>query len=224
MIEHEAARVPLVNRYYLYTLFGRALNHEPDEALLDALGSRHTRDALAVAQLLEDADRDVPAPFAALPSPQEAKSDYTKLLIGPDRLPVSPWESVHVTGDDLLFQKHTLEVREAYRQAGFRTAGRKAQPDDHIATELDFLAALAHRAYEAAEATDDALLASALGASQAFLKEHLLQWVDAFATGVAAATLATCLYPQIAELVARFARCDLRFVEGLLGQLRKTDE
>jgi TorA maturation chaperone TorD len=222
MIEHEAALVPLVNRSYLYTLFGRVLNHDPDDALLEALGSPHTRDALAAAHLAEEGEKGAPALLVALPSPQEARADYTKLFIGPGRLPVSPWESVHVTGDDLLFQKHTLEVREAYRQAGFRTTGRQAQPDDHIATELDFLAALAHQAYEAAEAKDDALLASALGASRTFLEEHLLQWVDAFAAGVAAAALATRLYPQIAELVARFARCDLRLVDGLLGQLRSS--
>lgn len=62
---------------------------------------------------------------------------------------VAPWESVYVSPDRLVFQASTLAVRDAYGAAGFVAKNKGAEPDDHIATECDFMAKLAAQAAEA---------------------------------------------------------------------------
>ncbi len=60
--------------------------------------------------------------------------EYTRLFIGPHRLPVQPYESWWVDGK--LMGKSLLKVKRDYRKAGIVKARDYAEPEDHVAFEL----------------------------------------------------------------------------------------
>lgn len=70
---------------------------------------------------------------------KELQQDHTYLfyMVGVSR--TSPYESVYRTDDRTLFGPSTLEVRNAYRQAGLELATNAQEPDDHIGLEFAFL-------------------------------------------------------------------------------------
>ena len=101
----------------------------------------------------------------------ELKQDYTYLFYQVSQSKVSPFESVWRSDDQTLFGPITLEVRAAYKDAGFELAADTSQPDDHIGAELDFLSRLFARAAQEAEsqqATHD------IEAARSFASDHLL--------------------------------------------------
>ena len=101
----------------------------------------------------------------------ELKQDYTYLFYQTTLSRLSPYESVWRTDDQTLFGPTTLEVRNAYKEAGFELAADTSQPDDHIGAELDFLGRLLERAAQnsgSEQATRD------IERARAFASDHLL--------------------------------------------------
>lgn len=183
MNNDDAVAVVLANRCFLYRYLWRLFAFEPDEDLLSTVQSDRVREALDLAdsddsrlvdghrlllELLEDQDMDA------------LKSEYVKLFIGPGEIPAPLWESVYVVGEDLLFQQSTLDVREAYRAAGFQAAGYPHEADDHVGIELDFMATLAEKTLEAWNAGNRDEMADTLLTQDRFLEEHLHAWLPAF--------------------------------------------
>ena len=85
----------------------------------------------------------------------QIKGDYTQLFIGPHKVLVPPWESVHVSYTGLIFQKETLNVRKWYANFGLQFEKLHKEPDDHIGIELAFLSHLSGRAAQAIEQEDE---------------------------------------------------------------------
>lgn len=106
----------------------------------------------------------------------ELKQDYTFLFYQASVSHISPYESVWRTDDQTLFGPTTLEVRAAYKAAGFELATDQSQPDDHLGTELNFISQLFARA---AEADEDAAAAD-IEAARAFLSDHTLVFASYF--------------------------------------------
>ncbi|MCY4077417.1 MAG: molecular chaperone TorD family protein [Acidobacteria bacterium] len=102
--------------------------------------------------------------------------DFNRLFVGPGEMRAAPWESVYRSKTKLTFQEPTLAVRALYERFGFESPAIHREPDDHLALELDFLAALSALAAEAARDGDGERLATCFSTQQAFLKEHLLAW------------------------------------------------
>ncbi|MER2605889.1 MAG: molecular chaperone TorD family protein [Siculibacillus sp.] len=88
---------------------------------------------------------------------------------------VSPSESPWIDPEGLVSQDPMFEVRDWYRHYGLQVANWRMRPDDHLVSQLVFLAhlfELEDRPHAAADAAR-------------FLDRHLLRWIGAFATGVA---------------------------------------
>lgn len=216
----------LSNRHFLYTYVSRVFAAEPDEAFLSFVEDDHTQEECA---LLDDAKKRgfvlqqaVVAILSGMPEGDSKveclRSEYTKLFIGPGKLPASPWESVYITGEPLLFQESTLKVREAYRAAGFEAAGYPHEADDHIAIELNFLAVLAQKTLDAC-AADDADTAKDLIDHQAqFLKKHILAWVNQFADRLTASKVSE-FYSACANLASYVCKRDVDILNELLASL-----
>lgn len=141
---------------------------------------------------------------------------------------VAPWESVYATGERLVMQPSTLAVREAYASAGFTARNKGSEPDDHVATECDFMAKMAERAADAASVGDKAACAGVLRVSRLFLRDHLAAHADGFADAFAEAAEkgaddgaseviggAVALYGSAARFAAAFYRVD----EALLTEM-----
>jgi TorA maturation chaperone TorD len=88
---------------------------------------------------------------------------------------VSPTESYWLTEDHLERQAPMFEVRHWLDHYGLTAADWRKRADDHLVTELLFLARLLE------EASPDTL-----GDAAHFLDTHLLRWSAAFCAGVAA--------------------------------------
>lgn len=186
----EIVAAALADRTLLYTYLWRAFCDEPDQTFLDAVADPVI--PIALGALLGEGSDTVEAQgrLASLASEEDAldrlKGDYVRLFIGPSRLPAPPWESVYVTGERLLFQQSTLDVREAYRFAGYQSTGYPHAADDHLATELGFMRALALDSERACASGDGERLAVLLSRQIMFLSEHINAWVPRFADEISA--------------------------------------
>lgn len=129
--------------------------------------------------------------------------EYASLFVGPGRVGASPWESSYRSKDGLVMGRTTLSVAESYRSAGYESMGHGHVPDDHIATELFFMASLCKD-----EGTEEKQLA--------FLDTHLGTWTGDFARQVGQAD-ATGAYAAAAAVVADFVRRDKSLVAELIA-------
>jgi len=211
----------LANRQFLYALFGRILGEEPTAELVDLLGSGQTALEFSLFGPAEgDYARFLAAIDGLVAEGEEGLSrlsgEYTYLFIGPHVLPSPPWESVHVSGVRQIFQERTLEVRNFYRSMGFLPASYPSVADDHIAIEMNFMAELAGQSLEAYQAGAEGRLGYLLERQQAFLKEHVLDWIRAFGDGLGLQKRTGPFYQLAAQAAAYFCEQDRILLEELM--------
>ena len=222
----EAAEVLLADRTYLYTLLHKVFGREPDAEMLEILTSEATAEAFSLLSEEEgDVMSKVPAFLAEVKNDaskadfiERVREEYNRLFVGPVKLVAPPWESVYRGKEAMLFQESTLEVRQAYRKYGLKTASEHRVADDSLALELDFMRHLAVRAQEALAAGDDAAVKEALTGSADFLREHLLVWIPKFLDKMKDAPT-DCLYPQMSLILSEFLPKDGQVVSELLGAI-----
>ena len=217
-------------RVHLYRWFQAVLGVEPfsenldwifDEASFETLGLFVDEENEGVASLLEKV-KQVAQRYRENPDEvlDRMKDDYTAIFIGPGRLPFYHWESVYVQKEPVLFQKVTLEVRNAYRNAGFLPQEYPHVADDHVALELDFMMRLSMRIQEAYGTGNERQLQEALAASKGFLCRHLLRWTKSYASCAAKTGERYCLYPHAVQLLEGVLESDreaLSQIEKIFG-------
>jgi TorA maturation chaperone TorD len=101
-------------------------------------------------------------------------SEYTRLFIGPYKLPCPPWESVYSSPKRLMMQDAAANAMKLYHEAGLTLGNAEVMPD-HIGAELNFLALLLQRTHSESDSKD-----GCLGITEKLLNEHLLKWVPDF--------------------------------------------
>ena len=104
---------------------------------------------------------------------EELLWDYTRLFIGPYKLPCPPWESVYTSPKRLMMQEAADQVNKLYKEAGLEINSNDVMPD-HIGAELNFLAVLLQKALSQTEKD------FYMGIAGRFLAEHLLKWLPNF--------------------------------------------
>lgn len=100
-------------------------------------------------------------------------SEYTRLFIGPYKLPCPPWESVYTSPKRLMMQDAAGQVRKLYGEAGLSINTDEVMPD-HISAELGFLAFLLQKMHSG-DGGDDCL-----EIREKLLNDHLLKWMPDF--------------------------------------------
>ena len=128
------------------------------------------------------------------------KIDYDNLFFTNGGV-TSPYESVYLSKDHLLFEEQTILVRRWYAKYGLQAEQFNQIPDDHIGLELSFLGHLAMETITAIDQDDEFKVASTLRGQLDFLKDHPTLWVDQWADRVNSKA-ATDYYRGIALLVA----------------------
>lgn len=218
-MESETIELLLANRSFLYALVARAFVEEIDENYVRILASEHAREEMRLVD--SDVTERIVEVFDSLVKELSkpgmvdvARREYVRILVGPGTLRANPWETVQLSGKRSLFQPGVLEVRDAYRAAGFLPVRVREVPDDFIGVELDFLAKLAEKAFDEFEA-DDPSWRNTLAQSRAFLDKHLLKWVGLFADAVAA-EYGDVLYARFSRLSALIADRDRELLESML--------
>lgn len=137
--------------------------------------------------------------------------DYQSLFVGPGRPHAVPYESVYRGKEGLLFEEPTFDVRRTYETFGLVAPELNREPDDHIALEFSFLAHLCLTALDALERADDLTVDQCLAAEQAFLVDHLLQWVP------------LVLDAMVVQAGSEFYRGVAQLARGVLAQGSMTD-
>ena len=118
--------------------------------------------------------------------------DYTRLFIGPYKLPCPPWESVYTSQKKLMMQDAADDARRAYAELGLAVDDTSVMPD-HIGAELSFLALVYERAGEKNWRQSDRIRIG-----DAFLNDHLKIWAPQFTADMEMATEAP-LYKALAK-------------------------
>lgn len=105
--------------------------------------------------------------------------DYTRLFTGTGIPLAPPYESVYRDGDRLIFGKTTADVTGFYRKHNWESRFRDKIPDDHLGTELLFLAYLIEEYLAALTMQKKAVMANA---ALSFIREHLLSWLHSWSS------------------------------------------
>lgn len=112
------------------------------------------------------------------------QQDYQRLFCSAPLPHIVPRESAYRGGGQLC-DEPTVATRQAYAEAEFRPNSLSALPDDHIATELDFMAYLyqqaAHALHHDWNGTERWLTRK-----QLFVQRHLKLWMPIFCDEVVA--------------------------------------
>ena len=101
--------------------------------------------------------------------------EYTRLFIGPYKLPCPPWESVYMSPKRLMMQEAYDEVRDFYNRAGL-TVNNQGIMADHIGAELNFLAVVLQKANSEPKKNQ-----YYWDLASGFFAEHIIKWVPQFA-------------------------------------------
>lgn len=146
---------------------------------------------------------------------KDMAADHAATLLGMSAAPVSPYESVHTSSEELMMQEARDRAVAAYRASGFAVAEDCHVPEDHIATELAFMAGLGERAAAqlglmlSGEVTGDAAgeamaqAETAMNAQLDFLEKSLLPWVPGFCD-VLERRAFTGFYRGVAQMLREF--------------------
>jgi len=100
--------------------------------------------------------------------------DYTRLFVGPYRLPCPPWESMYTSSKRLLLQEASDLVRAVYDRAGLALGDPNVFPD-HIGAELNFMAILLEKIE-----TGSGEQETCRKLANDFLDQHLGNWLPRF--------------------------------------------
>lgn len=228
--QNDSIAIFLANRHYLYELLQHIFGHEPSYELIEIAASEHAKEALQL--LLDDNDDDPKLGdfLTVLAGLKQAistdadgtldklKGEYTYLMLGPNKLPAPPWESVYLSEERTIFQESTLRVRQAYLNYQFLPANYPHEADDHIALELDFMAHLAKLAQERFEEENIEEVKGLLSDQKAFLEGHLLVWIGDFAEQIQLSKT-HLFYPQMAVLTAQVLKKDTAALDELISLL-----
>lgn len=144
--------------------------------------------------------------------------EYTRLFIGPERLPTPPWESAYCNESRLLFQIETLAVRKFYLKYGFISPVPGSEAEDHLGLELDFMAKLIDLALSEIDSQNRARVQTILSDQKVFLEEHLLKWVPALCQDIVQ-NADTGFYQGLAKVLEGVLILDLQGLNEMLQEL-----
>lgn len=210
-------------RAFMYDLLRRAFLQEPsleflaflkESGLLDGFPFQEDQQEIAegvaeIRTLMREKDITSPEVYDSL------HWDYTRMFIGPDRLPAPLWESAYLSKERLLFQEQTLQVRQAYLKYHFLPKQLGQEADDHLGLELDFMYQLTLQAKEAMEKEDLDKLKQIFLDQKDFLENHLLLWVPELTLKIKESAKLS-FYPGIAKILKGYLTLDLEALEELL--------
>ncbi|OLN32545.1 TorD/DmsD family molecular chaperone [Desulfosporosinus metallidurans] len=110
--------------------------------------------------------------------------EFNRLFVGPTSPAAPPYESVYLSPDHLVMQEQTLAVRKLYIQEGLQALAQGGEPDDFIATELEFAAYLLRRIKIVQLAKKDVQAFHYENLYHEFWGQHLGRWLGPFAQTV----------------------------------------
>lgn len=213
---NEQASLALTDRAAPYGLLARLFNREIDEGLLEGLRALPFPEDTGSASF-DEANRLMGSYLAAAGehTRTELAVDFARLFVvrrRSTRTAPYPNESVHTSEEHLVMDRARDEVRALYRAEGLQASDAVRLGEDHIALELEFMQVMVERAATACNEGDEEELCRLLDVQAAFLDDHLLNWVPAFAATMEE-TAQTDFYRGLAKLLVAHLREDRTLVD-----------
>ena len=212
----EERRHTMIQRANCYTLLADLYHCRPNEPALErfkaGIASLQTSDEALNRAAGELARALGVAPVAQLLKP--LSDDYAKVFLGAGFFTTDaayPIESVYTTPGRLVMQEAWEAVCTTYADAGFECRPGEELHEDHLAVELDFLAAVAERAARALERDDENGWRDELVLSAVFLRAHPLVWIDDFVADVERCAKSDFI-KALAHFTAELLKADLRYL------------
>ncbi len=143
-------------------------------------------------------------------------ADYARLFLSLNKVPAHPSESTYREGT--MMQHYRDDVLQTYWSFGVSAKKEFTEPEDHIATELSFMAYLCGMATEALKKGDAQEAKKFVQAHRDFLKMHLIIWVPGLVKDISN-TAETPFYKGIAALTKEFIEINILATEDVLNQL-----
>lgn len=146
--------------------------------------------------------------------------DYTKMFIGPYKIPVHIWESAYTSKEGLLFQEETLQVRKLYLKYNLISKQYNKEADDHLGLELDYMNELSGLAFDLMKKGEIKEVENILLDQDYFLKNHLLNWTSEFSEKVIKHS-ETNFYKGMAKILNGFLLIDTSCLEEILIKIKE---
>ncbi|HLN62600.1 MAG TPA: molecular chaperone TorD family protein [Symbiobacteriaceae bacterium] len=204
----------LETRLTLYYLLQRAYAAPCDPDLSADLSEA----AIVYGSLLDWPSREI-APV----EPDRDGPEYHRLFVGPGRVVASPYESVYTSPDGLLMRDATLFVKAFYLEFGLAETADHSEPEDHLATELEFYAFLQAKLLTALRDGQNADAVRWYEAQERFWREHLSNWVSPFAQRVLDDTCSP-FYRSLAALTKVTVHAEKQVLQALTAILPAKEE
>lgn len=226
VVNFEGIETLLEARLFGYDLLRKAFIEEPSKDFIQLLREKGVLSSLFFASESESIQDGIETVNGYLQERDALKEeeyqklhwDYTRMFIGPYKLPAPPWESAYLNEDRLLFQKETLEVRRSYLKYSFLPKHYLHEADDHLGLELDFMYHLTEMVLEKIKEKSLDEAQEMLTDQGAFLDEHLLRWALDLAEDIAK-NAETDFYVGMAKILKGFLTIDREAINELLEEL-----
>ncbi|WP_353096970.1 molecular chaperone TorD family protein [Tissierella praeacuta] len=212
----------LSTRQWLYDFLGKSFYMEPDidrfrEAsktkIFEQLGEGmedHNQGIYLLSQFIGNVDNLTKKQIDKL------NSEYNRLFIGPGHVHVPPWESVYLSKEKIIFDEHTLAVREFYKRWKVVTTKINKEPDDHIGFELEFMSILINKSIRSlGEGSIDEFKNITIGQKE-FLDRHPLVWIDEFSNKLTDNTEEP-FYKGIGLFLVEYVKMDRELLEDIIS-------
>lgn len=125
-----------------------------------------------------------------------------------------PYESVYTSEKGIMMQEAYSQVVRAYREQHLAKDKGFAEPEDHVAVELAFMATLSERTATFLREGHEEAAEETVAQQLAFAKAHLLNWVDMFCTDLSAAAKGT-FYEHLADFTKAFVQEDVSLLSEI---------
>jgi putative dimethyl sulfoxide reductase chaperone len=141
----------------------------------------------------------------------ELAVEYAGLFLGVWRTPAHPSESSYATEGQLIMAKARDEVLKIYRSMGANKIPEFAEPEDHIAIELQFMAYLCDKITAALKNRDIPEARKCLEVQEDFLNDHLGRWLPKLATDILKSARHE-FYKAIAKITEGYVEMDKKVI------------
>lgn len=148
----------------------------------------------------------------------ELAVEFAGIFLGVRRLPPHPSESVYMTEGQLVMQKPRDDVLKVYRSMGVDRANNFAEPEDHIALELQFMTYMCEKTNTALKEGNLTYAKKCLEVQRDFLDEHLGKWVPRLVTDILKSAKGD-FYKAVAKITRGYVEMDKKVVAELMGSL-----
>jgi TorA maturation chaperone TorD len=120
----------------------------------------------------------------------------------------APYESVFTSPKGIMMQEARDDAVKRYAEVGMVVNKDLNEPEDHLAFELEYMAILHDRMADAIKSSDEENLSALREKTDAFAKEHLLNWLGSLQQRVAKYAKGP-FYPALLEYALGLVEEDL---------------